>query len=53
MRRSSAGLWLAETIATFGLVLVVFGVARSGGGELLRALTFGRQVALLHGNLGE
>ena len=28
--RSSGGLWLAETIATFGLLLVVFGVARSG-----------------------
>jgi glycerol uptake facilitator-like aquaporin len=28
--RSSGGLWLAEGIATFGLVLVVFGVARSG-----------------------
>ena len=28
--RSGEGLWLAETIATFGLVLVVFGVVRSG-----------------------
>jgi glycerol uptake facilitator-like aquaporin len=28
--RSNGGLWLAEGIATFGLVLVVFGVARSG-----------------------
>jgi glycerol uptake facilitator-like aquaporin len=28
--RSNGGLWLAEAIATFGLVLVVFGVARSG-----------------------
>jgi glycerol uptake facilitator-like aquaporin len=28
--RSGGGLWLAEGIATFGLVLVVFGVARSG-----------------------
>jgi glycerol uptake facilitator-like aquaporin len=28
--RIGAGLWLAEAIATFGLVLVVFGVARSG-----------------------
>lgn len=28
--RSGAGLWLAEVIATLGLVLVVFGVARSG-----------------------
>jgi glycerol uptake facilitator-like aquaporin len=28
--RSGAGLWLAEGVATFGLVLVVFGVARSG-----------------------
>jgi glycerol uptake facilitator-like aquaporin len=30
--RSSAGLWLAEIVATFGLVLVVFGVTRSGRG---------------------
>jgi glycerol uptake facilitator-like aquaporin len=28
--RSNGGLWLAEGVATFGLVLVVFGVARSG-----------------------
>ena len=28
--RSSGGLWLAEMVATFGLVLVVFGLARSG-----------------------
>lgn len=28
--RSSGGLWFAEAIATFGLVLVVFGVVRSG-----------------------
>jgi glycerol uptake facilitator-like aquaporin len=28
--RTGGGLWLAEGIATFGLVLVVFGVARSG-----------------------
>lgn len=28
--RSGGGLWLAEVIATFGLVLVVFGVVRSG-----------------------
>lgn len=27
--RSSGGLWLAEVVATFGLVLVIFGVARS------------------------
>lgn len=29
-RRSGDGLWLAEVVATFGLLLVVFGVARSG-----------------------
>jgi glycerol uptake facilitator-like aquaporin len=29
-QRSGGGLWLAEVVATFGLVLVVFGVARSG-----------------------
>jgi len=28
--RSSGGVWLAETVATFGLILVIFGVARSG-----------------------
>jgi glycerol uptake facilitator-like aquaporin len=28
--RSSGPLWLAETVATFGLLLVIFGVARSG-----------------------
>jgi arsenate reductase len=28
--RSAGGIWLAEVVATFGLLLVVFGVARSG-----------------------
>lgn len=28
--RHGSGLWLAEAVATFGLVLVVFGVARTG-----------------------
>ena len=28
--RSGGGLWLAEAVAAFGLLLVVFGVARSG-----------------------
>jgi glycerol uptake facilitator-like aquaporin len=28
--RSSGGLWLAEVVATFGLLVVVLGVARSG-----------------------
>ena len=28
--RSDGGLWLAETVATFGLLLVIFGVVRSG-----------------------
>ena len=28
--RSSAGLWLGEIVATFGLLLVILGVARSG-----------------------
>lgn len=32
--RSGAGLWLAEVVATFGLLLVVFGVARSGRATL-------------------
>ena len=29
-RRSSGALWLAEVVATFGLLLVIFGVVRSG-----------------------
>ena len=28
--RSSGGLWLSEVVATFGLLLVIFGMARSG-----------------------
>lgn len=28
--RSNGGLWLAEVVATFGLLLVIFGVTRSG-----------------------
>jgi glycerol uptake facilitator-like aquaporin len=28
--RSSSGLWLGEVVATFGLLLVIFGVVRSG-----------------------
>lgn len=28
--RSGGGLWLAEVVATFGLVVVIFGVVRSG-----------------------
>ncbi|GIW07426.1 MAG: hypothetical protein KatS3mg060_2231 [Dehalococcoidia bacterium] len=28
--RTGAGLWLGEVVATFGLILVVFGVVRSG-----------------------
>lgn len=31
--RSSGGLWLAEVVATFGLLLVIFGVVRSGRGS--------------------
>ncbi|MGH7721300.1 MAG: MIP/aquaporin family protein [Candidatus Dormibacteria bacterium] len=32
--RSGGGLWLAEAVATFGLLLVVFGVARSRRTEM-------------------
>jgi len=32
--RSGPGLWLAEIVATFGLLLVIFGVVRSGRGGL-------------------
>ena len=28
--RSSAGLWLGEVVATFGLLIVILGVVRSG-----------------------
>jgi glycerol uptake facilitator-like aquaporin len=31
--RSAAGLWLGEIVATFGLLLVIFGVVRSGRGS--------------------
>lgn len=31
--RSTANLWLGEVVATFGLVVVVFGVVRSGRGS--------------------
>ncbi len=33
-QRSGAGLWLAETVATFGLLLVIFALARSGRSHL-------------------
>jgi glycerol uptake facilitator-like aquaporin len=32
--RSSGPLWLAEVVATFGLLLVIFGVVRSGRSSL-------------------
>jgi glycerol uptake facilitator-like aquaporin len=32
--RSAPGLWIGEVVATFGLLLVVFGVARSGRGTI-------------------
>lgn len=32
--RSGGGLWLAEVVATFGLLLVIFGVVRSGRSSL-------------------
>jgi glycerol uptake facilitator-like aquaporin len=31
--RSGTGLWLGEVVATFGLLLVVFGVTRGGRGD--------------------
>src|SRR5690349_1681284 len=31
--RSTGGLWLGEVVATFGLVLVIFGLDRSGRGD--------------------
>ena len=33
--RSGGGLWLGEVVATFGLVVVLFGVVRSGRGPLV------------------
>jgi len=33
--RSGAGLWLGEVVATLGLVLVIFGVVRSGRDQLV------------------
>ncbi|CAN5712379.1 aquaglyceroporin AqpS [soil metagenome] len=38
--RSGGGLWLGEVVATFGLVLVVFGALRSGRSEVV-AFTVG------------
>jgi glycerol uptake facilitator-like aquaporin len=32
--RSGGGVWLAEVVATAGLLLVIFGVARSGRGSV-------------------
>ena len=32
--RSGAGLWLSESLATFGLVVLVFGLVRAGKGAL-------------------
>ncbi|MDX6211648.1 MAG: hypothetical protein QOF82_735 [Frankiales bacterium] len=37
--RSGGGIWLGEVVATFGLLLVIFGVARSGrGGQVAYAV---------------
>jgi glycerol uptake facilitator-like aquaporin len=37
--RTGGGLWLGEVVATFGLLLVIFGVARSGrGGQIAYAV---------------
>jgi glycerol uptake facilitator-like aquaporin len=33
--RSDSGLWLGEVVATFGLVVVIFGVVRTGGARLV------------------
>ena len=33
--RSGAGLWLGEVVATLGLVVVIFGVVRSGRDQLV------------------
>ncbi len=33
--RATGGLWLGEVVATFGLVLVIFGVVRAGRSELV------------------
>jgi arsenate reductase len=41
--RSGAGLWLGEVVATFGLVLVIFGVVRSGR-SLLAPLAVGAYI---------
>jgi arsenate reductase len=34
-QRSGAGLWLAEVVATVGLLLVIFGAARSGRRDMI------------------
>ena len=33
--RSGAGMWIAEVIATFGLVVIIFGAARSGRADTI------------------
>jgi arsenate reductase len=35
--RSSGGLWLSEVLATFGLVVLIFGLVRAGRGALARS----------------
>jgi arsenate reductase len=32
--RSSGGLWLSEALATFGLVVLIFGLVRAGRGSM-------------------
>jgi len=43
--RSSPGLWLGEVVATFGLLLVIFGVVRSPAGRGLAAFAVGACIA--------
>ena len=42
--RTGGGLWLGEVVATFGLVLVVFGVVRSGRGAVHVAYAVGAYI---------
>ncbi len=42
--RSSGGIWLGEVVATFGLLMVIFGVVRSGR-ELLAPFAVGSYIA--------
>lgn len=46
--RWSGGLWLGEVVATFGLLVVILGVTRSGRARALRSGRLHRRCLLVH-----